>query len=459
MLNSYIAAAQGAKKELASAEPKPEPIADDDLAYIRAQEDGSITAYERYLDAFPNGKFKAEANTKLDSLYFRNATRARTIEANQAYLARFPDGRYADLVRQRLDYLPLMNACLKAELETIDQLLASGKSLAGYAEPAQMLMRLLQKQTTKTIRMSEFNVTGMKGPSKTDQLFDLGVFMKLLDAGADPNAFRIKGFEKAGRKNLGGAAYLYSTGDPGEIVPAREGGMSALEFAEANDLTNFKKLLLIDVKDDSQIPSSKKVSAAKRDLGKPQETQSKPAQENAGRVISIGQLSFLLPDGLDPVSNTEAGAMKSQIASSEKEKARMYQRDTKNMQASTRIESFQAFQLPNKGGWVISYIRRMEPQKDYLSVLENDQKKKIEWGKRKGMITKVFAEGRAHINGGDIVEVDNEMRDGHRVIGLYHWSPTDPGAVAQISILIKPGLYDLHAKKIVALIDSLRIRE
>jgi hypothetical protein len=244
MLSAYIAADQRSKKEIAAAKPKAKPMSDNDLAaYKRARKEGTIAAYERYLAEFPKGKYTAEADANLDSLFFRDATRQRTIEANQAYLERFPTGRYARLARQRLNYLPLMNACLKLDGNAINQHLAAGKTLSGYAEPAQMLMRILQKQASKTIRMSDFEVEGMKGPSENVRLVALRVFEKLLEAGADPNAFHIKGFEKAGRKDLDGVASLYSSGNAGKIVPAREGGMSALEFAEANNLVGFRKLL------------------------------------------------------------------------------------------------------------------------------------------------------------------------------------------------------------------------
>lgn len=137
-----------------------------------------------------------------------------------------------------------MKACQQLEFDTVDKLLASGKSLANYKEPSEMLMRLLQAQTIKSIKMSNFKVQGVKGISKDRRLITLGVFMLLLKAGADQNAMRIKGFKKAGTIDLGSGAVMHSTGNPGIIVPAHKGGMSALEFAEINNLMNFKKLLL-----------------------------------------------------------------------------------------------------------------------------------------------------------------------------------------------------------------------
>jgi ankyrin repeat protein len=304
MLSSYIAPDQRSKKEIASAKPKSKPISDDDLAaYKRAQKEGTIAAYERYLAEFPKGKFTAEADANLDSLYFRAATRQRTIEANQAYVDRFPNGRYTHLARERLNYLPLMNACLKLDDDVMNQHLAAGKTLSGYAEPARMLMRILQKQASKTIRISDFEVEGIKGPSKNVQLVALRIFEKLLEAGADPNAFHIKGFEKAGRKDLGGVAYLYSSGNPGDIVPAEGGGMSALEFAEANNLVEFKNLL------PGSPPARPKSKLVARVVA-PEPRKAAPVQKKPDEIIKVSPKTNTLLVTLDTTHFKKKGDRK-----------------------------------------------------------------------------------------------------------------------------------------------------
>jgi uncharacterized protein len=279
MLSPYIHAAQKTRIA-ASPKSKKSPVSDDEIAYKNAQKKGSIAAYEQYLEKSPNGKFISNVQRKLDLLYFKEATRLRTIKANQKYLERFPNGQNAPIARQRMDYLPLLNACLNLESKNIDNLLESGKSLDGYVEPAEMLMRLLQKQTMKTIRVSEFKVQGMQGSSKEEKMLDLSVFKKLIYAGADPDIVRIKGFKKPGRKSLDGVAYVYSTGSPGRVVSASEGGLSGFEFAEVNNLINFKKVLL--AKNQNSGPNRHlKNLVAKRNVAEPKKVNSRPSQKKS----------------------------------------------------------------------------------------------------------------------------------------------------------------------------------
>jgi hypothetical protein len=87
-------------------------------------------------------------------------------------------------------------------------------------------------------------VQGIQGVSEEEASRLLAVFRLLLHAGANPDAFRIKGAQPGGRSSLGGGLELYSTGEPGEIVPSTEGGLSALEFVEQNNLSEFRDALL-----------------------------------------------------------------------------------------------------------------------------------------------------------------------------------------------------------------------
>jgi len=218
------------------------------IEYQRVGEERYIEIYEDYLKYFPKGQYYAEVRSQLEQFCFYKATDARTPKAIQAYLDKYPQGKYAVLARQRMEYLPLMNACLALDFNSFDSLMKSGKRLTGYAEPARMLLQLLQKQTMRTLVISNFQVTGTRGPSEIDQKYDLNVFRLLLAAGADPDVYHIKSFEKAGITDLDkeGNFQLYSTGTGilSEIVPAGEGGMSALEFATENELTGFRELLL-----------------------------------------------------------------------------------------------------------------------------------------------------------------------------------------------------------------------
>jgi len=179
------------------------------------------------------------------------------------------------------------------------------------------------------------------------------------------------------------------------------------------------------------------------------------ARRTTGGTIKVGALSYRTPEGFISASDADASKLKVQVESSIRETAMRYRRDTNNAAELYRIDSFRAFQLPGKDGWVASYMMHIPPQKDYLSTLEKEQQQKIQWGIDKGWVTRVFEQGRIQINGADILKVDTALRDGRRTIGFYCWTEKDPGGVAQISIVIKPGRYKPNAGKIETLIESI----
>ena len=255
--------------------------------YLQAKRGNSIPAYEKYLNDFPKGKHAEKSQAALETLYFTETTRLQTLQANQTYLKRFPNGKHSETVRHRLDYLPLMSACLHLDYAKINQLLAAGMSLDGKTEPAIALMRLLQKQTQQSMRLSEFQVQGVKGQSEEERQLDLEKFKKLLDAGASPHLMRIKGFKKPGRESLDGVAELYSTGSPGKIVPAGEGGMSALQFAEANHLSSFKASLLSQAKNSSSIYAGEE-NDARNSTGTPSKASIRLSEKSSGKARKTG---------------------------------------------------------------------------------------------------------------------------------------------------------------------------
>jgi hypothetical protein len=148
-------------------------------------------------------------------------------------------------------------------------------------------MRLLQKQTRQVLGLSEFQVREVKKPSKEDKLLDLEIFKALLEAGADPYLMRIKGFQKAGRESLEGVADLYSTGSPGRIVPAGEGGLSALDFAQINHLAGFSACLLSRGVKPSFAHAGRNKDAA-NSARAPEKASVNPARKTSGRRVKAG---------------------------------------------------------------------------------------------------------------------------------------------------------------------------
>ncbi len=65
---------------------------------------------------------------------------------------------------------------------------------------------------------------------------------ELLTAGADPNAVKIHGFA-APRKEVGQFTTTYTSGNPGNVVPASHEGVTLLQFCTANGFTACAELL------------------------------------------------------------------------------------------------------------------------------------------------------------------------------------------------------------------------
>ena len=98
------------------------------------------------------------------------------------------------------------------------------------------LFVILQRQTQQQVNISELKFQGASGISPEERRVSIEAFILPLKAGPNPDTMRIKGYEKPGRRYLGGGFGLESAGNPGKIIPSAEGGLSALEFTEMNAL-------------------------------------------------------------------------------------------------------------------------------------------------------------------------------------------------------------------------------
>lgn len=179
-----------------------------------------------------------------DEVAFTAAEKKGTIAAYQAFLKEYPEGKFDAVARQRLKNMPMLQACLNRDRSKLEQMLAAKMDLADSDMAATALFVILRRQTQRQIKISEFKFEGAAGISREEKRVSLEAFSLLLQAGANPDAMRIKGYVKPGTRDLGGGFVLESTGNPGKIVPAAEGGLSALEFTETNSLTEFRQTLL-----------------------------------------------------------------------------------------------------------------------------------------------------------------------------------------------------------------------
>jgi hypothetical protein len=182
----------------------------------------SIQACRQFLSAYPQGRFSSEARTKLDALSFQQAAGTDTVAAYRQYLTDFPDGKSRAKAQWKIEYMPMQEAWLKGDSGRLDEFLRSGRSFAKSEEAASRLMEILMQKedqyNTIIIRLPGIPTQYDKKESRSFAEFRL-----LLRAGTNPDLVRL---------------------NDDKIVPASQGGMTALEFIDANQLKAYKNALL-----------------------------------------------------------------------------------------------------------------------------------------------------------------------------------------------------------------------
>lgn len=223
----------------------------------------SVSGYEKFLKSNPNSKYAANAGRRLDELRFAQAKAKDTkgdydaYNAYEAYLKQHPDGSGAGFARSRqreIHYAlaqknmsaPLIKSFLAKYDEGDDaETLKAALPAAEELEKARSLGKSIMRHAPQSfIQMTNFNVTGMETTRSDPTAEDLKKLEEMLQKGADPNAVRIAGFQPAGKTPVGNGLVSYSSGRPGMVVRAENGGITLLEYCRANGLKTIEALLI-----------------------------------------------------------------------------------------------------------------------------------------------------------------------------------------------------------------------
>ena len=202
----------------------------------------ALGVYDRFVREHPNmEEYALQAKQRIENIHheermrcFAEAKDTGTVESLEAYLKRYPDGPESDELRKQLKVLREWEPrkCLGELITSLSPVMVvrssgSGMNITGTAS-------------------GEYINFGGQGATLEPQAKEQDVIPKisqLLKAGVDPNALRIRGFEPASRKPLGGGAEKVSSGSPGEVVPTDKGGMTLLEYCSTNKFTEVAELL------------------------------------------------------------------------------------------------------------------------------------------------------------------------------------------------------------------------
>ena len=275
---------------------------------------------------------------------------------------------------------------------------------------------------------------------------------------------------------FGREAIARSLLDAGADVNARDGnGLTPLHFAAGKGHADVARLLVehgADLAAESNDTRDTPLDTAKRmgnqivvqvlqaggdsKSAKSESTKAKPT--SPPQLISVGVFTFEVPSEWQIVSGSEERSAKKEVAASVRQMIESFQNNSGSGQGLLGIQEFRAIKLPDGAGWFIAYTIRMPPQRDYLATMELDQKQKISWGKKQGVVTRVNEHVRTSIGDADIIKMDTQMRGGARNLGIYYWSPSEPGLVATISVVVNPGNYNNIQSSLDGVFSSLQIK-
>ncbi|MDD4957694.1 MAG: hypothetical protein PHQ61_08665 [Candidatus Omnitrophica bacterium] len=174
-------------------------------------------------------------------------------------------------------------------------------------------------------------------------------------------------------------------------------------------------------------------------------------------VTSSTMFRYDLPANWKITNGTEAEKFRKEIEATTKQMAQSYASDSGAYQAEVGIKAFKAIRLPEGSGWLLDYEVSISPQKDYLNRMVREQKEKIAWGKKQGIVTNVLEQGIVEINGTEVVKVELEMRQGYYNVLLYYWTQDRPDRVGTMNLLVNPGAYKRLKDDIDRLMNTLEI--
>ena len=197
----------------------------DQLSFKESEKLNSEKSYESYLSKFPNGQSTSIAISNLQEIRFINARKIKTVEAYENFLKLYPEGTSAEQLRKELNGLRKFEESRK--LGEVALRMAPKGAISFSASPFGGSMQATGTQTNFPSTLQE----------------DMETFRKMINDGVDPNLIRIKGFEPAGSKDIGNGLAIFSSGNPGNVVSADEGGMSLLEYFTAIKLEDARKIL------------------------------------------------------------------------------------------------------------------------------------------------------------------------------------------------------------------------
>ena len=175
--------------------------------------------------------------------------------------------------------------------------------------------------------------------------------------------------------------------------------------------------------------------------------------------LSVGMFSFTLPPEWELASAADQRSAKREVEAGVQQMIESYSGGEDQNAGFLGIDAFKAVRLPRGGGWFIVYSVRIPPQQDYLDTLDQDQREKLEWGKRQGVVVDVVEHRVVTLGSKDAMKVDAIMRQGARSVSWYYWTAEHPGQLGTISVVVNPGHYEAISGQLDEVIASMIVNE
>jgi formylglycine-generating enzyme required for sulfatase activity/outer membrane protein assembly factor BamD (BamD/ComL family) len=154
----------------------------DFLSYRRAKEVNVEISYLRYLNYWPDGKFRADAEKSADLAAFREARQQNTVESYQNYAGAYPTGAYLLQAMQREETLAYTRASVDGSVTALRAFLAryprgSYRNEATKALKAAEARAPLRALSGPTVNIPAgvyvYRVTGQPGVRATARTFEI----------------------------------------------------------------------------------------------------------------------------------------------------------------------------------------------------------------------------------------------------------------------------------------------
>jgi hypothetical protein len=152
-------------------------------------------------------------------------------------------------------------------------------------------------------------------------------------------------------------------------------------------------------------------------------------------IVKAGVFTISVPNTWQIATGTEEEQIKSEILQGVQQMIDRYQNETGMVHDKFGIKDFTAVRIKESSGWCIMYNFTLPTQKDYYLIMQEDNKKKLDWGLQQGVFAKVIVNGIVSIGEKKAMKTIVQGKDGGRMITITYWTPNSPSFINNLIIM------------------------